>query len=124
MEPVGVQELSFRIAGVVRHPVIDIYKIQVVGLSFYFVFDDLIGVANAIDDVPAADAGFDGNEGEGNVAELLAGAGDELLEKDEYLFRVTTVAEIVVAGVYDHLFGFEGSHETIEEPIAGCEGGS
>lgn len=124
MEPVGVQEFSFRIAGVIGHPGVDVYKVQVVGLSVYFFLDDLICIADAVDDVPTGDAGLYGNEGEGDVTKLAAGAGNELLKKDEYLFGVAAVAEIVVAGVYDDPFRVEGSDESIEEPVTGGEGGS
>lgn len=124
MEPVGFQEFSFRIAGVVGHPRIDIDKVQVFGLFVYFFFDDLVGVSDTVDDVPAGDAGFYGNEGEGDVAEVLAGAADQLLEEDEYFFRMTAVAEVVISGVNDDGVGVEGSDQAVEEPVAGCECGS
>src|SRR5258708_37985492 len=101
MESVRVQKFPFRIAGIVGHPGIDIYKMQVVCLSFYFFLDDLVGKADTVDDVPAGDAGFDGNEGKGDVAKALAGAGGGVLEEDEYLFGVPAGAEGHLAGVDD-----------------------
>src|SRR5258708_34629542 len=86
MESVRVQKFPFRIAGIVGHPGIDIYKMQVVCLSFYFFLDDLVGKADTVDDVPAGDAGFDGNEGKGDVAKAMAGSGGRMLEKDKQLF--------------------------------------
>ena len=124
MEAVGFQEFSFWIARVVGHPGIDIDKVQVVGLSVYFFFDDLVGVPDTVDDVPAGDAGFYGNESEGDVAEVLTGAADQLLEEDEYFFRVTAVAEVIVSGVDDDGVGMERSDQTVEEPIACCECGT
>ena len=97
---------------------------QVVGLSVYFFFDDLVGVSDTIDDIPAGDAGFYGNEGEGDVAEVLAGAADELLEEDEHFFRMTAVAEVVISGVNDDGVRVEGSDQAVEEPVAGCECGA
>jgi len=121
MESVGVQEFSFRVAGIVGHPGINIYKMQVIGLFFYFLFDDLIGIADTIDDIPAADAGFDGDKGKGDIAELLAGAADQLLEENENLFGMAAVAEVVVAGVHDDGAGMEGGYQPVEKPVAGGE---
>ena len=124
MEPIGVQEFSFWIAGVVGHPVIDIDKMQVVGLPGDLFFDDLVGITDAVHDVPAGDAGFDGDEGKGDVAEALAGAGDQLLKKDKYFFRMTAVPQVVVSGVDDHRFRMKGGNETVKKPVARRQGRS
>jgi len=118
MESVGVQEFSFWIAGVIGHPIIDIYKMQIVALPDNLFFDDLVGVADTVDDIPAGDAGLDGDEGQGDVAEVLTGAGHQLLEKNEYLFRVTAIAEVVVAGIDNDGIRVKGGDEAIEEPDA------
>jgi len=122
MEPTGVQKFFFRIAGVIGHPGVDIYKMEIVGLFFYLLFDQFIGIADAVDDIPAGDARFDGDEGEGDITELAAGAVHQLLKKNEYLFGVTAVAQVVIAGIDDHRSGMKGGDEAIEEPVAGGEG--
>ena len=124
MKTIGVEEFSFRVAGVVGHPGIDIYEVQVVALPPDLFFDDLIGIADTVDDIPAGDAGFDGDEGQGNVAEVLTGADHQLLEKNEHLFRVTAVAQVVVTGIDNDGIRMEGGDDTIEEPDACGKGGS
>ncbi len=124
MESIGFQEFSFWITGVVGHPGIDIDKVEVVSQPVYLGFDYFVGIADAVDDVPAGDAGFYGNECKGDVAEVLAGAADQLLKEAEYFFRMTAVAEIVVSGVNDDGVGVEGSDQPVEEPVAGCECGA
>ncbi len=122
MESVGVQEFSFWIAGIIGHPIIDIYKMQIVALPGNLFFDDLVGVADTVDDIPAGDAGFDGDEGQGNVAEVVTGMDYQLLEKNEQLFRVTAVAQVVVAGIDNDGIRVEGSDQAIEEPDACGQG--
>jgi len=124
MEPVRIQEFPFRIAGIVSHPVIDIYKMEIVALLFYFFFDQLIGIPDAVDDVPAADAGLDRNKGQGDVAELLAGAADQLLKENKHFFRMAAVAEIVITGIDDDGVRVIGCKEAVEEPVAGGERGT
>src|SRR5579872_3768287 len=97
---------------------------QVVCLAFDFFFDYLVAIADAVDDVPAADAGFDRDISEGDVAELAAGAGYELLKKNKNLFRVAAVTQVVVAGVDDDGIGMKVGDEAVEEPVAGGEGGA
>jgi hypothetical protein len=121
VEPVGFQEFPFWISSVVGHPCIDIYKMEVIGLPVYFCFDYLVGITDAVDDVPAGDAGFDGNEGEGDVAELLAGTAYQLLEEDEYFFRMTAVSKVVVSGINDDGIGVEGRYQAVEKPVASGE---
>lgn len=124
MQSIRVQEFSFRITGIIGHLIIDIYKMQVVALPCNFFFDDPIGVANAVHNIPAGDAGLDRDEGKGDIAEALAGAANELLEEDEYFFGMTSVSEIVVAGIDDDRCRLEGGQQPVEEPDAGCEGGA
>ena|SRR5580692_11020587 len=95
---------------------------EVVGFAFDLLFDDLVGIADAVDDVPAGDAGFDRDEGERDIAEVIAYLAHELFKEDEHFFRMAAVAEVVVAGVHDDRGGMEGGDEAIEEPHAGGEG--
>ena len=122
MESIRIQEFSLGIAGIVGHPVIDIYKMEIVALLFYFFFDQLIGIPDAIDYIPAGDAGFDGNKGQGDVAELLAGAADQLLKENKHFLRMAAVAEVVIAGINDDGIRVIGGQEAVEEPIACGEG--
>ncbi len=121
VEPIGFQEFPFWISGVVGHPGIDINKMEVIGLPVYFCFDYLVGITDAVDDIPAGDAGFDRDEGEGDVAELLAGAANQLLEEDEYFFRMTAVTKVVVPGIDDDGVGVERCYQAVEKPVAGGE---
>jgi len=122
VESVGVQEFSFWIAGVIGHPIIDIYEMQIVALPGNLFFDDLVGIADTVDDIPAGDAGFDGDEGQGDVAEVLTGAGHQLLEKNEYLFGMTAVAQVVVTGIDNNGIRMKGGDEAIEEPDTRSQG--
>jgi hypothetical protein len=76
-------------------------KWRLSALYFYLFFDDLVGIADAVDDVPAADAGFDGDKGEGDIRRTGGGCGYQLLKKNKYFFGMAAVAEVVVAGVDD-----------------------
>ena len=119
MQTIRVQKLALRIPGIVRHACIDINEMQVIGGTFDLFFDYLIGIPDAIDDIPSADAWFDRDKCKRNVAELTAGAGYQLLEENEYFLGMAAVAEVIVAGIDDHRLRMEGGDETVEEPIAG-----
>src|SRR5580698_11513092 len=95
---------------------------QIVALPGNLFFDDLVGIADTVDDIPAGDAGFNGDEGQGDVAEVLTGAGHQLLKKNEYLFRVTAIAQVVVAGIDNDGIRMKGGDEAIEEPDARGKG--
>ena len=123
MKAVGVQEFAFGVPGVIGHFVIDVDEMQVAALAFDLFFDYLVAIADAVDDVPAADAGFDRDVSEGNVAELTAGARYELLKENKNFFGVSAVTQVVVARVDDDGIRVEGGDEAVEEPVAGGEGG-
>jgi hypothetical protein len=124
VKTVGVQEFAFWVPGVISHSVIDVDEVEVVRLAFDFFFDYFVAIADAVDNVPAADAGFDGDVGERYVAKLAAGARYELLKEYKNLFGVTAVPEVVVTGVDNNRIGVKGSDEAVEEPVAGGEGGT
>src|ERR1700761_2750681 len=102
MEPVGVQEFSLRVAGIICHPVVYVYKVQVVTLSLDLFFDDLIGIADTVDDVPAGDAWLNGNKSQWNISKPLTGAADQLLEEDKDFFGMAAIAQVVISGIDDH----------------------
>ena len=124
MQSIGVQEFSFRITGVVGHLIIDIYKVQVVALLNYFISNNFICIPDTVDNIPAGDAWFDGDEGQGDVSKVLAGAADQLLEENKDFFGVAAVAQVVVPCVNDDGRRVEWRHQAIKEPVTGGEGGA
>lgn len=100
---------------------IDIYVMQMVALLLYLFFYKSIGIANAVDDVPAGDAGLDRDEGQRYIPKMLAGMCYQLLKEDEYFFRMSAITQIVVAGIDDDRVGTIVCHQPVEEPYAGCQ---
>src|SRR5258707_6676313 len=94
---------------------------QVVSLFMDIFFYEGIGIANAVYDVPAGDAWFYRDKGQGDISKMPAGTGDQLLEEDQYFFGMSSVAQVIIAGIYDDGFRAIGCQQSFEEPHTGCQ---
>ena len=95
---------------------------QIMSFCSDLVADKVIGIADAVDDVPAGDAGFDGDECQWDLTEMMTDMRNHLLEEYEYFFRVPAIAQVIVTGIEDNGGWFITGHQSVEEPHAGGEG--